>query len=94
MNDEEWCNEMHMIVEYAYGEDWIDSTSQHLWENRYNDVAKGHNALTGWLAVNEPEVWQTLKPLTIEWAKALLCDDMETFNQGFEEYKNEVMEHE
>jgi len=105
MNDEEWSNEMHMIVDYAYGEDWTESTSQDLWESRYNDVAKGHNRVTSWLLENEPEVWHTLKPLIIEWTKYLVWgpdwmyeeeideDGKETgltIIQGYEKYKNEV----
>ena len=105
VQEEEWGNEMRAIVNYAYGEDWMDSNVQHLWESRYNDVAKGYNELTGWLLENEPKVWHTLKPLIIEWTKEYVWgpdyydeeevdqDGKETglsIIQGFEKYKNEV----
>ena len=101
MNDEEWAIEMRAIVDYAYGEDWIES-EKHLphsmWESRYNDVAKGYNALTAWLLENEPEVWETLKPLTLEWTKGLVWgpdymfvdSDCVCNDEGFEEYKKQL----
>ena len=115
MNDEEWEKEMHMIVDYAYGEDWTERhvhlreggtevSFGYMWEARYNDVAKGANAVTAWLLENEPEVWHTLKPLIIEWTKYLVWgpdwmyeeevdeDGMETgfsVAQAYEEYKKQ-----
>ena len=95
MNDEDFWNEMRAIVNYAYGEDWIESENHlphSVWESRYNDVVREWNFLVDWLAVNEPEVWHTLKPLMIEWAKEFIwgCDWMEDdVTQGFEEYKKQ-----
>ena len=67
----EWSNHMKKIVNDAYGGGWEDTVSNHLWESRYNDVAKLSNRLYQWLDENTDQ-WPTLMPLLETWLKEMI----------------------